>query len=99
MAVSGDEDFCDFSEIVICTTVGGERREFECDGLSTVRSLRVFVARWLHVPTSAISLARGDRLLKNDYVKISDLLDGWESSPLTWYVQVIVDSPTCECED
>ncbi len=92
MAVSGDEDFSDFGGIVICTTVGGERREFECDVLSTVGWLRSSVARWLQVPTSAISLARGDRLLKRDLVKISDLLDGWESSPLGRYVQVIVDS-------
>ena len=92
MAVSGDEDFWEVGEILICTTLGGERREFECDVLSTVGWLRSSVARWLQVPTSAISLARGDRLLKNDYVKISDLLDGWESSPLGRYVQVLVDS-------
>ena len=90
-AVSGEDEFDpDVSIPVICRTITGRPQQYTCDSTSSVGWLRMKVSEWLQQPRCCIKLVRGNRVLENDYLRMHDLLDGWEDSPWKNYIEVIV---------
>ena len=84
---------------VICNATNGTQREFECDSIASVGWLKKQIAEWLEVPPHKVLLVRGERVLSNEYVKICDIMDGWEASPWRRTLQVIIRGDTTPPQD
>ena len=67
--------------------------ELECDKHASVGWVRSNVATSLEIQSTHIKLAKGLRLLANDYVKIHDVMDGWESADKVILVTPVAPPP------